>query len=100
MTDAAAHVRKLLHDAEAESLLIEIMPHDLPQPYYSGRSAKRAWEDCDMFSDKGVEIILKDRTGYVLGRISYQELVFRGAELNRPSGDWMIAWCGRNHVKV
>ena len=37
-----------------------------------------------MFSDKGVEIILKDRTGFVLGRISYQELVFRGAGLTRP----------------
>jgi hypothetical protein len=28
MTDAAANVRKLLHDAEAVSLLLEIRSHD------------------------------------------------------------------------
>jgi hypothetical protein len=54
-----------------------------------------------MFSDHGVEIILKDpKDGHECGRIAHQQHVFRGAELTRPSGDWMIAWCGRNHVKV
>jgi hypothetical protein len=33
------------------------------------------------------------------GRIHYQISMFRGAELSHPSGDWMIAWCGRQHLK-
>jgi hypothetical protein len=100
MTDARAHVRKLLHDAEAENLLIEIRPHDDPQPHHNGRSARRAWEFSVVYAYTGVEIILKNRTGYVRGRISYQDDVFRGAAFSHPSGDWMLAWCGRNHVKV
>ncbi len=53
-----------------------------------------------VFAYTGVEIILKDRTGYVRGRISYQDEVFHGAALSHPSGDWMVAWCERNHAKI
>ena len=82
-------------------MLIEVFARDDPQPYYSGRSAKRAWEDCDMFGDKGVEIVVKDpKDGHECGRISYQLRMFSGRRLSHPSGDWMIAWCGRNHLKL
>jgi hypothetical protein len=53
-----------------------------------------------LFADHGVEILLKDpKDGHECGRISYQELVFGGPRLKHPSGDWVIAWCGRHHLK-
>jgi hypothetical protein len=61
--DDRAKVRTFLHDAESARLLIEVLPRNDPQPYYSGRSAKRAWEDCDMFGEFGVEILVKDPKG-------------------------------------
>src|SRR5262245_15277998 len=101
MTDTRNQVRILLHDAETARLLIEVVHRNDPQPYYSGRSARRAWEDCDMFADHGVEIILKDpKDRHECGRIAYQQSFFSGPQLSRPSGDWVIAWCGRHHVKL
>ena len=99
-SDDRAKLRTLLHEAESARLLIEIIHHGDPDPYYRGRSARRAWEDCDMFDDKGVDIILKDpKDGHECGRILYQLRMFSGRRLSHPSGDWMIAWCGRNHLK-
>jgi hypothetical protein len=99
-SDDRAKLRALLNDAETDRLLIEIVQQDDPQPYYSGRSARRAWEDCDMFDDKGVEIILRDpQDRHECGRIAYHLQMFSGRRLSHPSGDWMIAWCGRHHLK-
>ena len=79
-SDDRAKLRTMLADAESARLLIEIVHQDDPQPYYSGRSAKRAWEDCDMFGEKGVDIILKDpKDRHECGRISYQMRMFRDA---------------------
>ena len=101
MTDARIQVRSLLREAESDRLLIVIAPRNDPQPAYSGRSAKRAWEDCALFADHGVEIIVKDpKDSHECGRITYQERVFVGPQLTHPSGDWMInTWCGRQHLK-
>jgi hypothetical protein len=53
-----------------------------------------------MFDDKGVDIILKDpKDRHECGRISYLRM-FSGCRLSHPSGDWMITWCGRNHLKL
>ena len=96
-----AEGQQWMQDAEKARLLIEVVPRNDPQPYYSGRSAKRAWEDCAMFGEFGVEIVVKDpKDGHECGRISYQLRMFSGRRLSHPSGDWMIAWCGRNHLKL
>ena len=53
-----------------------------------------------MFAEYGVEILVKDpKDAHECGRIHYQISMFRGGELSHPSGDWMIAWCGRQHLK-
>ena len=100
MTDARIQVRNLLRDAESDRLLIVVARRNDPQPSYSGRSAKRAWEDCALFADHGVELIVKYlKDSHECGRITYQERVFGGPKLTHPSCDWMIAWCGRQHLK-
>jgi hypothetical protein len=53
-----------------------------------------------MFDDTGVEIILRDpQDRRECGRIAYHLQMFSGRRLSHPSGDWMIAWCGRHHLK-
>ena len=97
--DDRAKVRTLLHEAESARLLIEVVPRNDRSPIIAS-SAKRAWEDGDMFAEYGVEILVKDpKDAHECGRIHYQISMFRGGELSHPSGDWMIAWCGRQHLK-
>ena len=52
-----------------------------------------------MFGEFGVEILVKDPKDTMNAGASYTRSMFRGSVLSHPSGDWMIAWCGRRHLK-